>query len=134
MKKVAGKLNNSTYEPFLKRNMIYIVVLFITEIRLIWNYLFGFRWPSSYVLSCNVFTYDFGFMPRAFIASAVKLVFGNHIYSLKFLYILIIGSSLLILFFFMYMSYYFNIRTRNIVGGGVNFMVFFKYLQCIYKL
>lgn len=108
---------NTVYGVISERKLTFIFLFTVTEIRLIWNFLFGFRWPSAYVLSCNVFTYESGFMPRTFVASIMKLLFGNHIYSLKFLYILITGTSVLILLFFMYMSYYFNFRKRNLVGS-----------------
>lgn len=101
----------------LKKNLMFVIVFAVTEIRLLWNYLYGFRWPSDYVLANNVFTYDFGFIPRAFVASVMKLLFGDRIYSMKFLFVLIVGTSLLILVFFMYMSYYFNFKNRNLIGS-----------------
>ncbi len=102
---------------FDKYTIIFPICFTVTVVRLLWNFLFGFRWPSAWVLTSNVFTYDSGFMPRAFVASVLKLFVGNHIYSLKFLYILIIGTNMLIFAFLIYMSYYYNIKTRNIIGG-----------------
>lgn len=101
----------------MEHDSIFVIIFIVTEIRLVWNFLFGFRWPSAYVLSNNVFTYEYGFMPRALIASILKVLFGNHIYSFKLLYILITGTSILILLFFMYMSYYFCFKDRKLVGS-----------------
>lgn len=98
-------------------SVIYKFVFIVTVARLIWNFLYGFRWPSDYVMASSVFTYDFGFIPRGFVASVLKLVFGYHIYSLKFLYILILGTCLITLLCFIYLSYYFTIKTQNPIGS-----------------
>lgn len=100
-----------------KRDCIWNYVFLITTIRLIWNFLYGFRWPSAYIITSSIFTYDFGFIPRGLVASVLKLIFGNHIYSYKFLYILITGISVFVLFCFIYFAYYFTKKTKNLIGA-----------------
>ena len=109
---------NSTKSEY-KYKLFFVFVFVITIIRLCWNFLYGFRWPSAYVLSNSVFTYDNGFIPRSLIASSLKVFFGNRIYDMKFLYIVIVGTGLLILFFYCYLSYFFAIKTHNIVGSVI---------------
>ena len=111
--------DNKRNKYFNKYSIVFPVCFAVTVVRLLWNFLFGFRWPSAYVLSNNVFTYDHGFMPRALVASVLKLLAGNHIYSFKFLYILITGTSVLVLLFFIYMAYYFNFKDRNLIGSAL---------------
>lgn len=113
---------------YCKRFMFNVLFL-ITVIRLIWNFLYGFRWPSEYVLSNNIFTYEYGFIPRSLIASLLKLLFGNLIYDRKFLYVLIVGTGILLLSFFCYLSYFFTIKTQNIVGS----LLVFWYSLSIYS-
>lgn len=97
-------------------SILYKLFFVIIIARLVWNFLFGFRWPSEYVMTCSVFTYDFGFVPRSLVTSALKLIFGSHVYSLKFLYILILGTGLITLGCFIYFAYYFTIKTMNPIG------------------
>lgn len=111
------------------KRFIFNVLFLITVIRLIWNFLYGFRWPSEYVLSNNIFTYEYGFIPRSLIASLLKLLFGNLIYDRKFLYVLIVGTGILLLSFFCYLSYFFTIKTQNIVGS----LLVFWYSLSIYS-
>ena len=84
---------------------------------MIWNFYYGFRWPFNFALLYHVFTYDCGFMPRALETSVLKLIFGRHVYSMKFMYILFIATYLLIMAFLIYFSYYFTIKTHNSVGS-----------------
>lgn len=115
--------NNNNLSPHLmkifSKSGFFAGIFIVTIIRLIWNFLYGFRWPSAYVLTNSVFTYDFGYIPRSLVASVLKLIVGDRIYSFKFLYILIVGVGLIITFIFGYLSYYFTIKTKNIIGSAL---------------
>ncbi len=98
-----------------KEQVIDAILFFITFVRLFFNFIYGFRWPSEYVCSQNVFTYQYGFLPRAFIGTLLKLIFHENMYSYKANYIISIGTGLLLLMWFLFKAWYAAFKKKNII-------------------
>lgn len=120
----SGSKETKELFPYLYRGLFGITAFF-----LIWNFLYGFRWPSEYVLSSTLFNYYDGFLPRGLIGSILKMVFRERMYHKLFLSVCIMSIGLLLLFALIYLSWFFTVRTQNIMGS----MVMLWYSLSIYN-
>lgn len=110
-------------------SILYRALFVLTLSRLLFNFIYGFRWPSEYVCSQNTFTYRYGFLPRAFVGTIMQLIFGENMYSYKANYLIAIGTGLLLLFWLIWRAYFSGCKDRNI---GVVILIFW-YSMSIYS-
>lgn len=99
--------------------LFYKVLFILTTAQMIWRFLYGFRWPSEYAQTQNLFTYEDGFLPRGFIGSLLKSVVFDLMYNKTFLSVFIVSIGLVILSSLIYFTYYFSVKTHNLIGGAV---------------
>lgn len=101
--------------------ILLIIFASITIFRLLFNFIYGFRWPSEYVCSQNIFTYRYGFLPRALIGTVMQFIFGQNMYSYKANYLIAIGTGLLLLGWFIWKTSSSILKHQNLVVGALLF-------------
>ena len=110
-------------------SILYKGIFVITLCRLLFNFVYGFRWPSEYVCSQNVFTYRYGFLPRALIGTIMQIIFGDNMYSYKANYVIAIGTALILLGWFIWRVYDLALKKRCLAAA----VIIFWYSLSIYS-
>ena len=109
--------NRSTLLGSRRDSKLYAALFCIISLRMIWQFLYGFRWPSEYVQSCTVFNYSNGFLIRGFVGSCLRVIFGDLAYDKLFLSLFILAVGLLILALFIYVTFDFAVRKHDLLGS-----------------
>lgn len=99
--------------------LFYKVLFFLIAAQMIWRFLYGFRWPSEYAQTQTVFTYEDGFLPRAFVGSILNAAVSDLMYNKVFLTLFILSIGLVLLFLLINSTYYFSVKTHNLIGCAV---------------